>query len=239
QGKALLAAVRVEEPALEAFFGCVYYAAMRPGEVRNLRRIDLDLPAKGCGEAVLHGSYQDLGKGWTDAGTLGEERALKHRARTATRPVPHPPRLVALLRDHLDTFGTASGWLFVTRTGPLGRPLAVRLARPVPLATVNRVLKVARIKALSEAEQRSPLVRRTYDLRHAAVSTWLAAGVPPTQVAAWAGHSVAVLLKIYAHVIDGQANAAMRRIDRALNEPDRTDAGRNSGTNEAQRPVDD
>ncbi|MGL5823435.1 MAG: tyrosine-type recombinase/integrase [Nocardioides sp.] len=220
QGKALLAAVRVEEPALEAFFGCVYYAAMRPGEVRNLRRTDLDLPETGWGEAVLHGSYQDSGKGWTDDGTLGEERALKHRARTATRPVPIPPPLVVLLQDHLTRFGTASGWLFVTRTGPLGRPLAGTLARPVPLATVNRTLKAARLKALSEAEQRSPLVQRTYDLRHAAVSTWLAAGVPPTQVAAWAGHSVAVLLRVYAHVIDGQADAAMRRIEEALDERD-------------------
>jgi hypothetical protein len=32
-----------------------------------------------------------------------------------------------------------------------------------------------------------------YELRHAAVSLWLNAGVPPTQVAEWAGHSVNVL----------------------------------------------
>ncbi len=40
--------------------------------------------------------------------------------------------------------------------------------------------------------------RRSYDLRHAAGSTWLNAGVPSTQVAAWAGHSVGVLHQIYA-----------------------------------------
>lgn len=42
----------------------------------------------------------------------------------------------------------------------------------------------------------SPLARTPYDLRHAAVSTWLNGGVPPADVAAWAGHSVEVLLKI-------------------------------------------
>ncbi|WP_436837497.1 hypothetical protein [Micromonospora rifamycinica] len=34
---------------------------------------------------------------------------------------------------------------------------------------------------------------RPYDLRHAAVSLWLNAGMPAIQVAQWAGHSVHVL----------------------------------------------
>jgi hypothetical protein len=74
QAKALLEAVRVEQPALEAFLGCIYYAAMRPAEVRNLREHDLTLPTSGWGEAVLAGSYQDSGRDWTDNGELGEER---------------------------------------------------------------------------------------------------------------------------------------------------------------------
>jgi integrase len=52
------------------------------------------------------------------------------------------------------------------------------------------------------------LGKSTYDLRHACVSTWLAAGVPSTQVAEWAGHSVAVLHQIYAKVIAGQGTLA-------------------------------
>jgi hypothetical protein len=48
------------------------------------------------------------------------------------------------------------------------------------------------------------------------VSTWLNAGVPATQVAAWAGHSVAVLLQIYAKCLVGQEDAARRRIDAVL-----------------------
>jgi hypothetical protein len=52
------------------------------------------------------------------------------------------------------------------------------------------------------------------------VSLWLNAGVPATEVARRAGHSVAVLLKVYAHCIDGQAGAANQRITDALTTPD-------------------
>jgi integrase len=58
--------------------------------------------------------------------------------------------------------------------------------------------------------------RRPYDLRHAAVSLWLNSGEPATEVARRAGHGVAVLQKIYAHCIDGQADAANHRITDAL-----------------------
>ncbi len=48
------------------------------------------------------------------------------------------------------------------------------------------------------------------------MSTWLNGGVAATQVAEWAGHGVAVLLRIYAKCLDGQEVAALRRIDEAL-----------------------
>jgi len=66
------------------------------------------------------------------------------------------------------------------------------------------------------AQRRSPLGRRPYHPRHAAVSLWLNSGVSATEVARRAGHGVAVLLKIYAHCIDGQADAANQRITDAL-----------------------
>jgi hypothetical protein len=51
---------------------------------------------------------------------------------------------------------------------------------------------------------------------HACVSTWLNGGVPATQVAEWAGHSVEVLLKVYATCLDGQDEIARRRVQEAL-----------------------
>ena len=50
-------------------------------------------------------------------------------------------------------------------------------------------------------------------------SLWLNAGVPATEVARRAGHSVAVLLKVYAHCIDGQTDTVNRRIADALGGP--------------------
>jgi len=44
----------------------------------------------------------------------------------------------------------------------------------------------------------------------------LNAGVPATQVAEWAGHSVAVLLRVYAKCIAGQEDSARQRVDAAL-----------------------
>lgn len=49
---------------------------------------------------------------------------------------------------------------------------------------------------------------------------WLNAGVPATEVARRVGHSVAVLLKVYAHCIVGQDDTVNRRISEALGSRD-------------------
>src|SRR5206468_3980534 len=138
QARALLAGARVQGARgqhLEAFYGCLYYAALRPSEAVALRETDCHLPGRGWGRIDLAGSEPRAGRDWTDHGT---------------------------------------------------------------------------------ARQASPLARRPYDLRHAAVSLWLNAGVPATEVARRAGHSIAVLLKVYAHCIDGQADTVNQRIADAL-----------------------
>ena len=85
--------------------------------------------------------------------------------------------------------------------------------------TYRRPWAKARHDTLSAAEAASPLAGRVYDLRHACVSTRLNGGIPPAQVAEWAGHSVAILLKIYAKCLDGQDDIAKRRIEEALGDP--------------------
>jgi hypothetical protein len=49
-------------------------------------------------------------------------------------------------------------------------------------------------------------------LRHAALSSWLNAGVDPTEVAERAGNSVEVLLSRYAKCLDGRQDIANSRI---------------------------
>jgi integrase len=86
---------------------------------------------------------------------------------------------------------------------------------------IGRVWDKARKAALTEAEYASPLGKRPYDLRHACVSMWLAAGAPSTQCAEWA-----VLHQIYAKVIAGPESAARARIEQALGvEQDRRKLG--------------
>jgi integrase len=87
-----------------------------------------------------------------------------------------------------------------------------------PLATITyrRTWDRAHQAALSDDEVSSPLTRRPYDLRYACLSTWLNGGVAPTQVAEWAGHSVEILLRVYAKCLEGQDEIARRRIAAAL-----------------------
>lgn len=76
----------------------------------------------------------------------------------------------------------------------------------------------ARLLALPPAVAASPLGSRPYDLRHSALSTWLNAGVDPTEVAERAGNSVEVLLTRYAKCLDGRQDVANRRIEDLLRE---------------------
>ena len=84
------------------------------------------------------------------------------------------------------------------------------------MGTIYRAWHRAREAVLSEREFTSMLARRPYDLRHACLSTWLNAGVPPAQVAEWAGHSVDVLLRVYTNCVEGDDEVALRRIEAAL-----------------------
>jgi integrase len=99
----------------------------------------------------------------------------------------------------------------------ISSPAAVRSYFPPRTSPCSALMtSTSKIEGAWKTASVSPLGRRPYELRHAAVSLWLNSGVPATEVARRAGHEVAVLLKIYAHCIDGQADAANRRITDAL-----------------------
>jgi site-specific recombinase XerD len=210
QARRLLAAVGQQGERgqrMVAFFGCMYYAALRPEEAVELRPENLaSLPDHGWGEMILTNSEPRSGTWWTDSGSARQRRELKHRPRGETRPVPIHPDLAALLREHLKKYRPGpDGRIF---TGPRGGIFNDR--------AYLKVFHQARAAAFTGQEAASLLARRPYDLRHAAVSTWLNAGVPAPQVADWAGHSVDVLLRVYAKCISGQQYEAKRRIEDAM-----------------------
>ena len=72
---------------------------------------------------------------------------------------------------------------------------------------------------MTKSQLASPLARRPYDLRQAAVSLWLNSGVPATDVARRAGHGVAVMLAVYANCVYGQNQLVSEPIQAALGEP--------------------
>ncbi|GAA2994067.1 tyrosine-type recombinase/integrase [Streptomyces fulvorobeus] len=209
QALALLNAVRTQSDRgrrLVAFFGCMYYAAARPAEVIGLRIQDCDLPRCGWGALLLRETRPRSGSAWTDSGEAHDQRGLKHRPRKAVRTIPIPPDLVALLRWHITAYGTAAdGRLFRTQRGGL-----------IQDTGYGEVWAEARSRALTPLQRASPLAKRPYDLRHAAVSTWLSAGVEPQVVAQRAGHSVAVLFRVYAKCLNGAAATANARIEATL-----------------------
>jgi integrase len=178
--------------------------------VMDLRRSNLArLPKCGWGELILTNADPRTGARWTDSGAARQRRELKHRPPGEIRMVPVYPELVALLREHVRKYPPRrDGLVFI---GPRGGHSD---------RAYLKVFHQARDAAFSKGGLTSLLARRPYDLRHAAVSTWLNAGVSAPQVAEWAGHGVEVLMRVYAKCISGQQDEAMRRIEEATRPPE-------------------
>jgi len=124
------------------------------------------------GELHVERAEPYAGKEWTDSGRNRDQRPLKQRARGEVRVVPCPPALTELLHAHIAEFGVQpDGRLFVGE----------RNGGELPTMTIGRMWRRARQAALMPEVAASPLARTPYDLRHAAVSTWLNGGVLATR----------------------------------------------------------
>lgn len=120
--------------------------------------------------------------------------------KTGPRVVPIPEPLVTMLRSWVKTNGFAPGdRLFRTRTG----------ACPTPSNWSRAWKRAQREAGLGDL--------RLYDLRHAAATTWLMAGVPLGEVASRMGHSVETLVSTYVGALRGDTELANQRIDAVLN----------------------
>ncbi|WP_328970404.1 tyrosine-type recombinase/integrase [Streptomyces sp. NBC_00239] len=192
---------------LHPFFATMYYAGARPEEVIAMDVMDVRLPAADApdqwGELLIHTAQPEVGKHWTDDGAIHEERGLKGRAADDMRVVPCRPALTKILREHVEREGLKPGALLFQ--GEKGEMLAG--------SVIRRAWRSARSETLTPEEYASPLARRVYDLRHTCLTNWLNDGVPPAQVAEWAGNSVPVLLAVYARCIVGHLNDLKSRIE--------------------------
>ncbi|MFB7704635.1 tyrosine-type recombinase/integrase [Streptomyces niveus] len=205
----LLAAVRAlpgRGPHLYAFFGCMYYAGMRPAEVTHLQRSQCRLPPNGWGLLNLKGGVVTAGKEWTDNGAVHEIHSLKRRAAKATQAVPIPPVLVSMLRDHMRQFGVA----------PDGRLFRNAAGEYIDASAYGITWGRAREAVLTRDEHALELAKRPYDLRHAGISFWLASGVDPAECARRAGQSIQVLFRYCAKFLAEARDHANRLIETSM-----------------------
>ena len=194
-----------------AFYGCMYFSMMRPSEVAALTLSACELPEDGWGWLTIADASTTAGRAYTDDGLTHEHRGLKGRtrgrpgtrARKPSRRIPAPPELVAMLREHIARFGA----------GPDGRVFRSERGNPIQASTWWQVWQKVRAASLTPGQLDGPLMIQPYCLRHAGVTRRLNEGVDEATVAAWAGHSVEVLRRIYHHSVGGQDEVLIARMD--------------------------
>ncbi|MFC8716142.1 hypothetical protein [Kitasatospora sp. NPDC057198] len=115
-----------------------------------------------------------------------------------------------MLGEHIAEFGVA----------PDGRLFRAARGGVVLTKETAEVWKAARKLVLPPEQVDSPFADVPYSARHTAVSGWLTAGVDKAEVARRAGHSIAVLLRFYAKVINDREDHSNALIERFLNGDD-------------------
>jgi len=170
QVRAILAHVACIRPELAAFFGCLYYAALRPEEAVALRRDDLTLPAHGRGTLILTTACPRTGTAWTSTGRPHEPAASSTAPTARSGLSPYRP--------------SWSACCAVTCAITAPRQTGGCSAAPAATCSANRPTgrswHTAHQAALGPELAATALARRPYDLRHAALSLWLnASGTPP------------------------------------------------------------
>lgn len=129
------------------------------------------------------------------------------------RSVPLPRVVTEALERHLGTApGEPTGYLF---TAPDGGPVR-------PPHWRSRIWTPACVTAGFGELVKDPETGRTHytglrphDLRHTAVSLWIAAGGSPNEIAARAGHtSVVTVLHRYGHLLPGAEERVTEALDR-------------------------
>jgi integrase len=163
------------------------YCGLRLSELAGLRRAALDL---------RRGRVRVVENAVEVRGTI-EWGAPKTRA--GRRTVAIPASVVDALDRHLAEF-------------TLDDPAALVFGGPD-----GGVLRASswRSRFWNPATRTSDLEGvRIHDLRHTAVSLWIAANASPKQIATWAGHtSVSVVLDRYGHLYEGHEAHVLDRLD--------------------------
>jgi len=184
-----------------ALYALVGLAGLRPSEAAGLMIDDVKLPLEGWGLARVSGATTSPGSRYTDDGEVREDKGLKHRPESATRPVPLPPVVVDRLRSHIERWPHDDGRVLRNGNG-----------RPVTADNWGPAWDRIRTKLWPAGHGLSGTT--VYQLRHTAATTMLRASIPPAEVARRLGHSVEMLMRVYVGVFEDDVQVANDRLDR-------------------------
>lgn len=163
------------------------YCGLRLGELAGLRRGRVNLARREVTVAEIAVEVR------------GHLSFGPPKTRAGARVVPLAGFVADALGDHLDRHPPDDPQAFVF-AGADGGALRANAWRRRVWAPAIQAAGVA------------PL--RPHDLRHTAVSLWIAAGASPKQIAVWAGHaSVSVVLDRYGHLFPGNADPVLDRLE--------------------------
>lgn len=185
------------------------WSGLRPGEAAAVRISNLELAADGSGGWVTvdRARRMSVTERWFDAEEDPTEGPLKGRPLGESRRVPLSPECVGLLRTHIELFCfPGNDLLFADEDGQPWDPDRhwEQVWRPARAALFPESDTTPRGRKLSRL--------RRHDLRHAACSAWLNAGVSPKVAQQWSGHAqLSVFLDVYQGVIEGEVGASLAR----------------------------
>jgi integrase len=176
---------------------------LRMGEAVALRRRDIEFTERGGAWVSVRTTVSRAPSQYAEGQTT-TERPTKGRTQVVTRRTYLSAETAAVLRTHMELFVGTGPEAFVF-TGKRGG----RLCADTHLRTVWRPA----VETAFPAGHRLAKLRR-HDLRHAAVTGWLRAGVPPKQCQKMGGwRSLKVMLDVYAGLYGDDAEKAEDAIE--------------------------
>lgn len=209
-----LDAVTAADDRLAALWIVAAYSGCREGELLGLQWQDVDLDRA---SVTIRRTLVDARKG---VPRYGEPKTGRSR-----RTVSLPPEAVAALRRHRTKQDAERDRLGVDYA-PYGLVFATAAGRPLLARNVIRSFKAALVAA------GLPRETRVHDLRHAAATVLLRAGVHPKVVSERLGHStIGITMDLYTHSVEGldaDAAARMQRVLRGEEDPPDDTSGEGS-----------
>ena len=198
-----------------AFVATMGLCGPRPSEACALTIGDVELPPEqssldtgkppASGWLTIRRTQRVVGSRWITDDEDPNYGPLKGRDSDEDRRVPIPSSLVPVLRKHIAAYRAEAGADDLLFTAVKGGPISLtRFGRD----------HWNRARAIMFAGNSTLANLHRHDLRHAACSTWLNAGVPLKVCTRWSGHqSVKVFLDIYQGILPGSEDEAIKQLE--------------------------